>query len=138
MIGVGPSLIHQISPKTSSVFALAAHRKQRETARNHWRPRAWLLRSGGRRRAELGRHQKDLMGFGVESHRARAHLRGNSIDDAEFIRRVFMNDCQRPFAVGAESISGFGIEAGGVCAGADGQCDNDLAGVGVDDHHQFV
>ena len=105
---------------TVGLLTLATHRKQREAARNHWRPRAWLLRSCGWRRAELGGYGEDLMGLSVESHRARAHLGCDRIDDAKFIRRVFMNDCQRSLAIRAKSKSGFRIEAGGVGALADG------------------
>ena len=55
-----------------------------------------MVRSGGRRRAKLGGHQKNFMRLFVERHRSCAHLRGNILDDAEFIRRISCTTVNTP------------------------------------------
>src|SRR5712691_7994772 len=78
------------------------------------------------------------MGFGIQRHGARARLGWHILNHAKLIRRVFMNDGHGSLAIRAESKSGFRVKASSVCAGADRQCGDDLAGVGVHDHHQLV
>lgn len=51
-----------------------------------------MIRGGCGRRAKLRGYQKNFVRLLVEGHGPRTHLRGNILDDTEFVRRIFVYD----------------------------------------------
>src|SRR5690242_12002759 len=84
---------------TADLFCKLEHDK---TVRNHRAARMRVVRGCRRRRSKLGCHYEDVVGLGVESHRARPLLSSYVFRDTEFLRRFLFDYREHPLATGRE------------------------------------
>ena len=99
--------------------ASAPVHQQTEGTRN-WRGLGFgLFRGRCRCRAKVGGVDEQLVRLGIEGHVACAEFSFHSLDDAELVGTVFVEDVQDTFAYGREEQAGFRFIDVGVDAGAD-------------------
>ena len=105
---------------------------------DHGRPGVTLAGLGGGLRTKVGGGGKDVPGLLVEGDGASAGLGFEQLLEGEAGGRVFLDDGERSFTLGAEGFHGAGVEGGAVGALAGGEDFKDFAVLCVEDDHVFL